>query len=254
MLPTSARAKFIQTMMTTTMIPTSTTPLTDTTTLDRQTLHRPFKNLQLSDKNLTTLNRIKYDSELLIHYLFDNLNNSENLNIIKVCKVRVKKAGGTLLAHYYAKIQISNGYTFEFHPGSQPKTFQTDHSDGHLIGIRILCDECCKRELRSFVEGENVFNLAFHNCEAILCKRRSMQTVLITMTIVVLIFNMIEFSWFYIFFIIFILILLYVNNNYMISNPTINYCPHKLINYNVAASRRHYSVTASAASKTAAGI
>ncbi|AAZ38256.1 ORF-90 [Agrotis segetum nucleopolyhedrovirus A] len=176
---------------------------------------------------MTTTSRVKFDADLLIHYVFDCIDRSENTNVIKVCKVRVKKSCGTLLAHYYAHVSISNGYTFEFHPGSQPRTFQHSHTDGNIILVMLLCDECCKKELRAFVEGENGFNVAFQNCERILCKRQSIQSVLITMAIVVLFVNVFRFSWYYVMFILVMLFLLYLNNNYMISNPQIVYCPHK---------------------------
>ncbi|QHB21735.1 ac81 [Artaxa digramma nucleopolyhedrovirus] len=190
---------------------------------------------QSKNKNLmtaTTLNRIKYDSELLIHYLFDNnVVNSDatkaDVNLIKVCKVKVTQTCGTILAHYFAQIELSNGYKFEFHPGSQPRTFQQIHSKGHLIMIVVCCDECCKSELRSYVEGENDFNVAFHNCESILCKRKSMQTVFVSLALLVITFNMFKFSWYYIFFVFFILFLLFMNNNYLISSPRVLFCSHK---------------------------
>jgi Baculoviridae AC81 len=183
------------------------------------------------------LKRIKYDSELLIHYLFDNLQHSEDTNIIKICKVRVKRTFGTMLTHYYAHITISNGYDFEFHPGSQPRTFQNTHSDGCPIQIMLLCDDCCKYELRQFVQGENDFNVAFKNCESILCKRKSMQTVFITLALITIFINMFSFSWYYIFFIFFIITLLYLNNNYMISVPQFVFCEHKK---NGKSSRRSF--------------
>ncbi|AIE47867.1 ac81-like protein [Peridroma alphabaculovirus] len=202
-------------------------------TMTRPPLPQPTTCLpsqcQPNDKNLTTNKRIKYDPELLLHYLFDNINRSDNTNLIRVCKVRVKKTCGTMLAHYYAHITISNGYSFEFHPGSQPRTFQIVHSDGFPMLVMVQCDECCKKELVQFVEGENSFNVAFKNCESILCKRNSMQTVLIVMALAVIVANMFRFSWYYIFFVIFVLFLLYMNNNYMISDPHIVYCPHKQI-------------------------
>ncbi len=184
---------------------------------------------QVNDKNLaTSLNRIKYDQDLLIHYLFDGLRNSEDTNVIKICKTRVKKTCGTMLAHYFAHINISNGYTFEFHPGSQPRTFQLSHSDGSVIVVMILCDDCCKTELRSFVAGENGFNVAFQNCESILCKRKSMQTIFVSLALFVIFMNMFSFSWYFIFLVVFIIVMLYLNNNYMISDPRIVICPHKI--------------------------
>ncbi|ACI47452.1 unknown [Spodoptera litura nucleopolyhedrovirus II] len=187
---------------------------------------------QLNDKNLTTLSRVKFDADLLIHYVFDGISRSENTNVIKVCKVRVKKACGTLLAHYYAQIEISNGFTFEFHPGSQPRTFQHIHTEGNVILVFFLCDQCCKQELRLFIEGENDFNVAFRNCESILCKRKSVQTVYITMAVLVLFANIIHFSWYFVLFIFVMIVLLYLNNNYMISNPQIVYCSHKRSKHN----------------------
>jgi hypothetical protein len=172
---------------------------------------------------------VKFDDDLLIHYVFDGLTNSENTNVIKVCKVRVKKTCGALLTHYYAQIDISNGFSFEFHPGSQPRTFQHVHTSGNIIMILVMCDNCCKEELRSFVQGENNFNVAFKNCESILCKRKSMQTILITAAVVAIFANMFHFSWYYIFFVVFMLVLLYINNNYMISVPKIVFCSHKQI-------------------------
>ncbi|QWO71617.1 AC81-like protein [Orgyia pseudotsugata single capsid nuclopolyhedrovirus] len=189
--------------------------------------------LRLRDKNLTTLNRIKYDPQLLIHYLYDNNNlfinadDNDTINVIKVCKVRVVRTCGTLLAHYYAQVEISNGYKFEFHPGSQPRTFQQIHSDGHTIMMYICCDACCKRELTAYIEGENGFNVAFHNCESILCKRKSMQTIFVSLALLAIAFNMFKFSWYYIFFVFFILMLLYLNNNYLISDPRVIFCEHK---------------------------
>nr|AGS47919.1 putative 26.9 kDa protein [Ectropis obliqua nucleopolyhedrovirus] len=190
---------------------------------------------------MTTLNRVKYDSELLLHYLFDGLFNNYDLrdtddntnllnndiNTIRVCKVKVKRTCGTLLTHYYAHIELYNGYKFEFHPGSQPRTFQHIHSEGHPILLMVLCNECCKNELKHFVEGENEFNVAFHNCETILCRRKSMQTIFVTLALLAIAFNMFKFSWYYIFFVFFILLLLYLNNNYLISSPSIVFCPHK---------------------------
>ncbi|ABM45791.1 unknown protein [Spodoptera frugiperda multiple nucleopolyhedrovirus] len=182
---------------------------------------------QLNDKNLTTLSRVKYDADLLLHYVFDGIGRSENTNVIRVCKVRVKKTCGTLLAHYYAQVEISNGFSFEFHPGSQPRTFQHVHTEGNVILVFFLCDDCCKKELTHFVQGENEFNVAFKNCESILCKRRSVQTAYITMAVIVLFINIIHFSWYFVLFIFVMIFLLYLNNNYMISNPKIVYCPHK---------------------------
>lgn len=207
-----------------------------------QTTTSWLTRFQPNDKNLTTtLSRIKYDADLLIHYVFDGLDRSENTNVIKVCKVRVKKTCGTLLAHYYAQIDISNGYRFEFHPGSQPRTFQHVHTDGNIILVLIQCDECCKEELRSFVLGENEFNVAFKNCESILCKRKSIQTVLITMAVLVLFANIFYFSWYYVLFILVMIFLLYLNNNYMISNPQIVYCPHKKSTHNGKSSTTKFS-------------
>ncbi|AAQ11122.1 hypothetical protein [Mamestra configurata nucleopolyhedrovirus A] len=200
-------------------------PPTRTTTT--QTPTNCLNRSQLNDKNLTNLTRVKYDENLLIHYIFDGLTNSENTNVIKVCKVRVRKTCGTLLAHYYAQVDVSNGFSFEFHPGSQPRTFQNVHTDGNTIIIMMMCDNCCKEELRTFVKGENSFNVAFKNCESILCKRKSLQTVLITAALVAIFANMFRFSWYYIFFVVIMLILLYINNNYMISVPQIVFCPHK---------------------------
>ncbi|ADD73794.1 ORF85 [Lymantria xylina nucleopolyhedrovirus] len=189
---------------------------------------------RLRNKDSTTLNRIKYDPELLLHYLFDNSTSvkgderarKSNVNVLKISKVRVKKTCGALLTHYYAHITTSDGYEFEFHPGSQPRTFQYVHSDGVVVIVMIACDECCKNELRSFVEGENKFNVAFQNCESILCKRKSMQTVFVGLSLAVIVWNMFDFSWLLIFFVIFIVSMLYVNNNYNISSPRVEFCKH----------------------------
>ncbi len=187
---------------------------------------------RLRNKESTTLNRIKYDQELLLHYLYDDSVaqrdfSSDDINVIRVCKMRVKRTCGTVLAHYYAQIEISNGYKFEFHPGSQPRTFQQLHSIGHVIILMICCNNCCKEELKSFVQGENNFNVAFKNCESILCKRKSMQTILITVALTIIAVNMFKFSWFFMFFVCFILFLLYLNNNYLVSSPRVIFCPHK---------------------------
>ncbi|AKC91691.1 ac81 [Lambdina fiscellaria nucleopolyhedrovirus] len=202
------------------------------------------------NKNMTTLNKIKYDSQLLLHYLYDgHVNADKTPNIVRVCKVKVTRSWGTLLTHYYADIALSTGYVFEFHPGSQPRTFQQVHSVGHLIMVIVLCDECCKRELCAFVEGENNFNVAFRNCESILCKRKSMQTVFVGMALTVIALNMFHFSWYYIFFVFFIIALLYVNNNYIISGPQVAFCQHQFNFQNLTRSSRSCNASASAVNK-----
>ncbi|USC25929.1 ac80 [Palpita vitrealis nucleopolyhedrovirus] len=187
---------------------------------------------RLKNKNLTALNKIKYDSELLLHYLYDDhrTNLDNNVNVIKILKVKVKKTGASLLAHYFAQVNVSSGYAFEFHPGSQPRTFQTIHTDGLIIKVLILCDDCCKKELRNYIKGENSFNVAFRNCESILCRRISFQTVLLTCAICLLLFNVEKFSMVNLFIILLILIALFCHNNYIISNPSIEFCNHKSSN------------------------
>ncbi|AAC63753.1 AcMNPV orf81 [Bombyx mori nucleopolyhedrovirus] len=191
---------------------------------------------RLRNKNLTTLNKIKYDSELLLHYLYDDQQNknsdyaNNNINVIKISKVKVKKTGASILAHYFAQVHVSNGYSFEFHPGSQPRTFQTIHTDGLIIKVLILCDECCKKELRDYIKGENSFNVAFKNCESILCRRISFQTVLMTCAVLLLLFNVEKFSMINLLIILLILLSLFCHNNYIISNPCIEFCNHKSTN------------------------
>ncbi|AXU41525.1 AC81 [Alphabaculovirus altermyunipunctae] len=200
--------------------PTTRATLTITTLMNR---------LQKSEsQNEANSHKVKYDPELLLSYLFDGKkDNGTDLNEIKVCKVRVTKTGGAVLAHYYARIKMFNGYTFEFHPGSQPRTFQNVHSDGIVILVRIMCNECFRKELVDFIEGENKFNIAFQNCESILCKRKSMQTVLITIAVIIVLINIGDFSFVHVFFILIIIVLLYINNNYMIRDPKIFICQHK---------------------------
>lgn len=190
---------------------------------------------RLNGKNLTIPNRIKYDSELLLHYLYDdkhqsnvNDNYTNDVNVIQILKVKVRRVGGSMLAHYFAQIHISNGYSFEFHPGSQPRTFQTLHTDGVVIKVLVLCDECCKNELRNYIQGENKFNVAFKNCESILCRRVSFQTLLLSAVIILLLFNIETFSIINFIIILLILIVLFCHNNYIISNPSIVFCDHKI--------------------------
>lgn len=188
---------------------------------------------------MTTFNKIKYDSELLLHYLYNGNSNFQNenqtncnINIIKILKVKVKKTGASMLAHYFAQINVSSGYAFEFHPGSQPRTFQTIHTEGLIIKVLILCDECCKNELRNYIKGENSFNVAFRNCESILCRRISFQTLLLSCAIFLLLFNFDTFSIINFFIIMLILVALFCHNNYIISNPCVEFCKHKNINKN----------------------
>nr|AYU75261.1 hypothetical protein [Spodoptera littoralis nucleopolyhedrovirus] len=190
-------------------------------------------NRSQRDENLLKPNsRVKYDPDLMIKYLFDNgsfgrkEDEKNDTNVIKICKVKVTKTGGTMLAHYYARIKLANGYTFEFHPGSQPKTFQTVHSNGTVIMVRVMCSDCCKKELIEYVKGENKFNIAFQNCESILCKRKSVQTVLITIALLIVLINLMAFSFLHLFFILVIIVLLYINNNYMIRDPSVSICAH----------------------------
>ncbi|AKN80977.1 hypothetical protein [Lonomia obliqua multiple nucleopolyhedrovirus] len=191
---------------------------------------------RLKDKNSTTFNKIKYDSELLLHYLYDSSRSNDDkqyandINVIQILKVKVKKTGASMLAHYFAQIDISTGYSFEFHPGSQPRTFQTIHTEGLIIKVLVLCDECCKNELRNYIKGENSFNVAFKNCESILCRRISFQTVLLSCAIILLLFNVEKFSMINLVIIILILVALFCHNNYIISNPSIVFCTHKTIN------------------------
>nr|AFS51951.1 DekiORF73 [Dendrolimus kikuchii nucleopolyhedrovirus] len=135
-----------------------------------------------------------------------------------------------MLAHYFAQINVSTGYSFEFHPGSQPRTFQTIHTEGLIIKVLILCDECCKNELRDYIKGENSFNVAFKNCESILCRRVSFQTLLLSGAIILLLFNVEKFSTINLIIILLILVSLFCHNNYIISNPSIVFCNHKNTN------------------------
>lgn len=152
---------------------------------------------------------------------------SNDINVIKIMKVKVKKTGASILAHYFAQIDVSTGYAFEFHPGSQPRTFQTVHTDGLIIKVLVLCNECCKNELRNYIKGENSFNVAFKNCESILCRRISFQTLLLSSVIILLLFNVEKFSIINFIIILLILIALFCHNNYIISNPSISFCQHK---------------------------
>ncbi|AAS82644.1 ORF94 [Agrotis segetum granulovirus] len=177
--------------------------------------------------------RVKFDSEVLLRYIYDySLTASNEPNVIKICRVKVRKTGGAVLAHYYAQVFVSNKFSFEFHPGSQPKTFQNvDTEKEHLpVCVKFMCDECTKQELRDYIEGENQFNIAFKNCESILCKRKSVQTVIITILIVVLLINLVNFSALNIIVIAFLLILLYIVNNYLLSKPKVSICKHYKLN------------------------
>ncbi|QDL56969.1 hypothetical protein QKQ66_gp078 [Dione juno nucleopolyhedrovirus] len=186
-------------------------------------------------KNWTSTDKIKYDSELLLQYLYGGFGGggggadrpNSNVNVIKVYKVRVKKTGASILAHYFAHVSTSTGYEFEFHPGSQPRTFQTVHTDGLIIKVHIMCDECCKAELRRYIKGENGFNVAFRNCESILCRRVSFQTLLLGSAILLMLFNVEKFSMLNLFVILLILLALFCHNNYIISNPQVVFCNHK---------------------------
>lgn len=172
--------------------------------------------------------KVKFDAELLLRQAFDDPSAGSSSNVIKICRVNVKKAGGAVLSHYYAQIFLSNNFTFEFHPGSQPKTFQTIDYERDFLPYKtlVLCDECCKKELRRYVEGENQFNIAFHNCEAILCNRKSVQTVLITVLLFALLINIVDFKYVNLLLIAFILFLLYIGNNCILTKPKVEYCEH----------------------------
>lgn len=186
-----------------------------------------------SGDSLVNKDRVKFDAQLLLKYVFDFRIHNKDVgpNIIKICKVKVKRASGAFLAHFYAKIYLSNNYEFEFHPGSQPKTFQSmNNSDGTIVKVLILCDECCKRELTDYVNGENRFNIAFQNCESILCRRYSVQTVISVALIVLLLSNMIKFELFYMVLIAFLAALLYMTNNYMLHHPFVEICGHYIRN------------------------
>ncbi|UYE99023.1 MAG: Clas87 [Betabaculovirus sp.] len=174
--------------------------------------------------------RVKYDSQLLLKYVFDyKLNDTEGApNIINVCRVKVKKFGGAALAHYYAQIYLANDFSFEFHPGSQPKTFQNINDTQENVPYMsfVLCEECCRKKIEGYIRGENNFNIAFQNCETILCDRKSVQTVISTVLLVVLLVNIVYFSMINLVFIAFLVYLLYIVNNYIIKEPTVSYCEH----------------------------
>ncbi|AAM70294.1 hypothetical protein [Phthorimaea operculella granulovirus] len=176
------------------------------------------------------LKRVKYDSQLLLKYVFDFKTESTDgaPNIINICRVKVRKTGGAVLAHYYAQIYLANNYNFEFHPGSQPNTFQyiNDDKDFTLWKTLILCEKCCRRELESYIKGENSFNIAYQNCETILCKRNSVQSVIGTVLLAVLVINIIHFTTINLIFIAFLVFLLYFVNNNLLIEPSVFYCKH----------------------------
>ncbi|AER41524.1 hypothetical protein [Epinotia aporema granulovirus] len=183
-----------------------------------------------SQDGLVNNKRVKYDSQLLLKYIFDfkTKDVSDTPNIIQICRVKVRKTCGTVLAHYYAKVYLANGFMFEFHPGSQPKTFQSVDETKHYVLYKtlILCEECCRKELDGYVEGENRFNIAFRNCESILCNRSSVQSVIGGVLLIVLLINIVEFSVINLFYIAFLICLLYLINNHLLHDPNIHYCPH----------------------------
>jgi hypothetical protein len=82
--------------------------------------------------------------------------------------------------------------------------------------------------LRNYIQGENKFNVAFKNCESILCRRVSFQTLLLSAVIILLLFNIETFSIINFIIILLILIVLFCHNNYIISNPSIVFCDHKI--------------------------
>ncbi|AAQ21689.1 unknown [Cryptophlebia leucotreta granulovirus] len=174
--------------------------------------------------------RVKYDSQLLLKYVFDfKTEDTQNLpNIINICRVRVRKTGGAVLAHYYAQVYLANNFNFEFHPGSQPKTFQNINDDKEYLLQKslVMCENCCRKELQQYVEGENNFNIAFKNCETILCKRKSLQSVIGVVLFIVLIINILNFTLINLIFIAFLVFLLYFVNNYMLIEPRVEYCEH----------------------------
>lgn len=177
-------------------------------------------------QNRHQASRVKYDYEYLIHYLFDGAVKTSNINVIKICKVKVQRIGGTVLSHYFAKIHLSTDYSFEFHPGSQPKTFENSQNSGILEQILIVCDNCCKLELKTYIEGENSFNILINNCEKILCKRQSCQSIILILVLMFLVLNLFKFSFYNVVVVVLLLFMLYINNNYMISPPKIYICPH----------------------------
>ncbi|AAP85724.1 ORF_87 [Adoxophyes orana granulovirus] len=184
--------------------------------------------------NCNNNKRIKYDSQLFLKYIFDykQYDTTDVPNIINICRVQVRKKGGALLAHYYAQVYLANGYSFEFHPGSQPKTFQNVNDNKNYIMCKsvLLCEKCCRKELTNFIDGENNFNIAFQNCETILCKRKSVQTVLGSTLLAILIINIIKFSAVNIIFIIFLVLLMYMVNNFLLNTPNVYYCEHYILN------------------------
>lgn len=174
--------------------------------------------------------KVKYDSKLLLKYAFDYKTRSEDgePHIINLCRVKVKKTGGAVLAHYYAQVYLANGFNFEFHPGSQPRTFQpVDPNKRHMLyKSLVLCERCCRKELERFVEGENSFNIALRNCETILCKRNSVQTVIGAALLVVLLINILKFEAMNLIFVAFLVFLLYFVNNHQLTEPYVEYCRH----------------------------
>lgn len=179
-----------------------------------------------SDQNQQRVTRVNYDYEFLIHYLFDGAVKTSNINVIKICKIKVRRIGGSVLSHYFAKIHLSTDYFFEFHPGSQPRTFENSQNHGILEQILIVCDNCCKIELKNYIEGENSFNILLNNCEKILCRRQSCQSIILIFVFLFLILNLFKFSFYNVVLVVVLLLMLYINNNYMISPPKIYICPH----------------------------
>lgn len=183
----------------------------------------------LTEKRNVRLDRVKYDSRLLTHQLFDGPTN--NINSVAVCRTKVKRAVGNVLSHYFARVDVA-GKQFEFHPGSQPYTFQNLHGvdDGDLpptvVQCDIMCNECTKRRLHDMVNMENQFNLMTRNCETIMCERTSFQSVLVSAAVIAAAANLIYFSWYLVLFIVLLLIVLYLNNNHPLANPRVKLCEH----------------------------
>ncbi|ABC74922.1 hypothetical protein [Neodiprion abietis nucleopolyhedrovirus] len=125
------------------------------------------------------LNKIKYDADILIKYLYSN-KKSRNINTVSIYKHNVRKFNTSLLSHFFAKVDI-NGQKFEIHPGSQPNTFQTNKAlsnDDELVKEFVECDYCIKSRLIKFVHDENRFNILLNNCEKITCQQTSWQSLI----------------------------------------------------------------------------
>jgi hypothetical protein len=173
--------------------------------------------------------KIIYDKQKLLDYLWSVKHSDSNHNILEVCRNNVNRPGlQHVFRHYFVTVDMSDNERFEYHPGSQPHTFRdyNENSRREYVHTEVLCNECFDKRMAQIIESDNAFNVLLNNCEHILCSH-SKQASYFWVIIISLLMFIISLNIIFIIILIFAFVSLVMYNQFYKITPQVVCCEHK---------------------------